>query len=48
MRRGILFAIVLVLCLLTMSCNYGTIQATGTNAWDVGLRSGVQSHYYTY
>ena len=48
MRRGLLFAAAFVLCLLAMSCGYGSMYTSGTSSWDVGLRSGVQSHYYSY
>lgn len=48
MKKRILFVAALLLWLLAVSCGYGSIYTTGTNAWDIGLRSGVQSHYYSY
>ena len=37
----------LLLCLTTLSCT-SQMHMTGGNAWDVGIRTGVVSHYYSY
>jgi hypothetical protein len=37
----------LLLCLTTLSCS-SQMHMTGGNAWDVGIRSGVVTHYYGY
>jgi len=47
MRRRIAYAIGLLICLVALSCSSQMIQ-TGTNTWDIGIRSGVTSHYYSY
>ena len=47
-KKGILFLAILILCWVAVSCGYGTMYTSGTNVWDAGIRSGVQSHYYSY
>ncbi len=47
-KRTICYVVVLALCLLAMSCGYGSMMQTGANPWNVSMRSGVQSHYYSY
>jgi hypothetical protein len=42
---ALVFAV--LLCLTTLSCT-SQMHMTGGNAWDVGIRSGVVSHYYGY
>ena len=46
--RTYMYVVALMLCLLSMSCGYGSMAQTGPNSWDMTMRSGVQSHYYSY
>ena len=41
-------ALAILLCLATVSCTSSMMVQTGTNPWDMGIRSGVVSHYYSY
>lgn len=47
MLKRIFFVLTILLCLLTMSCS-SSLYYTGTNPWNVGIRTGVTSHYYSY
>lgn len=47
MRRRIVYAIGLAFCLVALNCSSQMVQ-TGTNTWDIGIRSGVATHYYGY
>ncbi len=40
-------AFALLLCLTSLSCS-SQMHMTGGNSWDMGIRSGVVSHYYGY
>ena len=42
---ALVFAV--LLCLTGLSCS-SQMHMTGGNAWDMGIRSGVVSHYYGY
>lgn len=46
-KRKLLLAGLLLVTAVLASC-FGQTYHSGTNAWDVGIRSGVQSHYYSY
>lgn len=49
MRTKALYCVAAIaLCLLATSCGYGSMVQTGANPWNVSMRSGVQSHYYSY
>ena len=47
-KTTLIYLLALGACLLSMSCGYGSMVQSGPNPWDISMRSGVQSHYYSY